>query len=1014
MSKQISISFDIGAALSGNFKVAFSTADKLIGDLGKQVSAFEKNQGLITSFQKMEGRVGQASEKLNAARMNVKNLGTQMRVSETQTAALQRQFNAAQAEATRLSAEYKRSEDAYAAGQKRLRELRPRIDRDHAAMQEFQRLQKESVALSQNTMTLEKRFKAASVGVKKLEKELRPASAKTDALKKQFKTASIEANALQTKLSGQRKELGGLRSQLRDAGIDTKNLASEQARLAEQSQRAASAQRQLQEAQSKLNAAKQKLAWDNIKGDVMTSAALAMTLKAPVTIAMNFEQAMSGVEAVSFAGEAKTPEQKAALEMLRNQALELGRTTQFTAIQAAQAQENLARAGFKSMEIFKAMPHMLDMAAAEGMDLASAASIASGVLRGFEKDASETGYVADVLAKTSAMTKTSIVNLGEAMSYAAPVAHGLGVSVEETAALMGAMANANIDASRAGTSLAGAYARLAKEPKAVEKALSALGVSTRSKSGAMRTLPNIMQDLSKKMEKMGEADRMKHMENIFGQVAAPGMLAVMNAVMSGEHAQFETALKKENVTGTSHEMALAKNDNLAGDLTALGSAWEGLNVAVGNEFIPAARMITSGLTEILNTATGLAKEFPSITKALAWGFGGLAALKIGKTVVGITKTAVSIPFLIKGVSAAQSAAQTALAGAGAAGAAGTTGAAATAGTAAATTATTAGAATAAGTMAKVSAGVSSVGSRLAGMLPRLVGIAGTLLAYDAILKDTKADERTNKVGETLGLKNGFFASEVEWGIAASKLDKNALKQGKWQTVDAGMAAAETASKNSSMDALAALYPELAEFSQKNQKNTEAFKDTLLPQVDVLIEQGKLDVKRDDVITWGQHLLDGLKGSEQAINALPENLRPVLEMLKSDPVIISNFAPTGWGVAFEAPGMEQGLNVAKHAAGGIFTSPHIGLVAEAGPEAIVPLSDRSRGIPLWMAAGEEMGVKFGSGSVTTNNTYTGGTPIINITVNGNGGDDRGLAQKIAQAVRDVLGDMQSYEERVDFA
>ena len=112
-----------------------------------------------------------------------------------------------------------------------------------------------------------------------------------------------------------------------------------------------------------------------------------------------------------------------------------------------------------------------------------------------------------------------------------------------------------------------------------------------------------------------------------------------------------------------------------------------------------------------------------------------------------------------------------------------------------------------------------------------------------------------------------------------------------------------------------------------------------------------------------------------------------------------------------------------ATGGIFSSPPIGLVAEAGPEAIVPLSDRSRGIPLWLAAGEEMGVNFRGGNTVDNSytggpsnssSYVGGSPTINITVNGGGGDDRGLAQRIAQAVRDVMSDMQSYEERVAFA
>jgi hypothetical protein len=103
-------------------------------------------------------------------------------------------------------------------------------------------------------------------------------------------------------------------------------------------------------------------------------------------------------------------------------------------------------------------------------------------------------------------------------------------------------------------------------------------------------------------------------------------------------------------------------------------------------------------------------------------------------------------------------------------------------------------------------------------------------------------------------------------------------------------------------------------------------------------------------------------------------------------------------------------VPAHGMGGIFSTPHVGMVAEAGKEAVVPLSDRSRGIPLWMAAGEEMGMKFGSNSTTTNNV-TGGSPSINITVNGG---DPGIAQRVAEEVKRALREIQEYDDRTQLA
>ena len=120
------------------------------------------------------------------------------------------------------------------------------------------------------------------------------------------------------------------------------------------------------------------------------------------------------------------------------------------------------------------------------------------------------------------------------------------------------------------------------------------------------------------------------------------------------------------------------------------------------------------------------------------------------------------------------------------------------------------------------------------------------------------------------------------------------------------------------------------------------------------------------------------------------------------------APPGGAVSSVAQ-MPGGV-VYMNALGGIFDKPHLGVVAEAGAEAVIPLTDRSRGIPLWMAAGEEMGMKFGGNNTTTNNVM-GGSPIINITVNGG---EPGIARQVAEEIRRVLQEIQEYNDRVSFA
>ena len=151
--------------------------------------------------------------------------------------------------------------------------------------------------------------------------------------------------------------------------------------------------------------------------------------------AMDFEYQMSRVEAISGA----TGEELATLE---EQAKELGRTTQYSAVQSAEAMEQLASAGFEANEIYTAMPGLLDLAATDNIELARAAEIAAAAINGFGLEASDVGHVADVLAESAARTNASVSSLGYSFKYVAPYSAALGVTIEETAAAIGILSDA--------------------------------------------------------------------------------------------------------------------------------------------------------------------------------------------------------------------------------------------------------------------------------------------------------------------------------------------------------------------------------------------------------------------------------------------------------------------------------------------------------------------------------------------------------------------------------------------
>src|SRR5690625_1098487 len=159
-----------------------------------------------------------------------------------------------------------------------------------------------------------------------------------------------------------------------------------------------------------------------------------------------FQRQMSTVGAVSGATGTE-------IEAMSNKAREMGATTMFSATEAGEGMEYLARAGYNTDEVLTSIPSVLDLAAAGAVDLGSAADITSNILSGFGMEASETAKVADILALASARSNVDVQGLGEAFKYVAPVAAMSGQSVESTTAAIGLLGDAGIQGGQAGRML---------------------------------------------------------------------------------------------------------------------------------------------------------------------------------------------------------------------------------------------------------------------------------------------------------------------------------------------------------------------------------------------------------------------------------------------------------------------------------------------------------------------------------------------------------------------------------
>ncbi len=303
----------------------------------------------------------------------------------------------------------------------------------------------------------------------------------------------------------------------------------------------------------------------------------------------DFEAAMNKVSAISGStGET--------LKALENQAKELGRTTQFSASEAADAMGFLSMAGFDAQKTMAAMPGILDLAAASSTDLATTADIASNILSGLGMEASKTGQLADVMAKATASANLNVLELGEAMKMAAPMADSANLSLEGMTAIMGKMADAGIKGTMAGTAVKAGITKLLNPTKQVSAALDGMGVSIHNSDGSMRNFIDILGDLEKSGAGAAEFTQ------IFGERAGPALLA---STKQGVGAINELKAKLQDAGGTAKTMADTQMQGLNGSIKKLKSAFEGLQLAVANSgLLEWATKMTDKLTAFMSKISG--------------------------------------------------------------------------------------------------------------------------------------------------------------------------------------------------------------------------------------------------------------------------------------------------------------------------------------------------------------------------------------------------------------------------
>ncbi|WP_421288132.1 phage tail tape measure protein [Aeromonas veronii] len=430
-------------------------------------------------------------------------------------------------------------------------------------------------------------------------------------------------------LSQQEREMvarhGSLKRAMSEAGINTKQLGQHQRQLKSD---LAAANSQLDQQRAKLGQlADQQKRLNQIKanydktmsmrGTLAGYGAAGMATGAAAIYkgtniagkAMGFDVDMSKVQAIT-----RLSKESRELAALRAQARELGANTAFTAGEAAQGQGFLAMAGFTPKAIRDAMPGVLDIAKAGGVEIAAAADIGSNILTGFKLPANQMNRLGDVMVGTFTRANVDLQMLGETMKYVGPVAAGLGVDLETASAMAGKLGDAGIQGSMGGTAIRAILGRLASPPKAANDALAALNVKTADAAGNLRSLPDILDELYKKTSKMGDATRSGYFKAIAGEEAFAALTVLTEQAGSGKLQELIATLKQTQ--GEAGKVAKVMADNAIGDLDNLTSAWDDVGIQMMETENGPLRGIIQRITEIIQVTGDWMRANPELTSTL--------------------------------------------------------------------------------------------------------------------------------------------------------------------------------------------------------------------------------------------------------------------------------------------------------------------------------------------------------------------------------------------------------------
>lgn len=407
----------------------------------------------------------------------------------------------------------------------------------------------------------------------------------------------------------------------RDMARDAAATQRAQERAAAAAARAAErAARDAERAAERHRAAQQKIG----QGMLLTGGVIAAGVVIAVKAFADFDKQMSAVAAVSYDASKSDAVNAASKAALGKAAIKAGAETVFSAMDAAKAEGELAKAGVATSDILGgALKGSLDLASAGGLDLASSATIAAQTMNIFGLKGKDVAHIADVLAAGANKSAADIAGLGLSLQQGGLVAAQTGLHLEDTVGILAMFADKALISSDAGTSMKTMLMRLVPQSKQAQAAMDSIGFSAYDAKGKFVGMESVAGQLKQGLGGLSDQTRSATLNTIFGSDASRAATILMTAGAQG----VRDYTKAVNDQGAAGRMAGIMLNNLSGD-------FEGLKGSIDTALIQSGSAGNGVLRTLVQTATGAVNAFGEMPVPLQQGALGLGAVAAAGLLAG--------------------------------------------------------------------------------------------------------------------------------------------------------------------------------------------------------------------------------------------------------------------------------------------------------------------------------------------------------------------------------------------